>query len=162
MVIGVAMALVQGLLVRTAVTRLGERRALVVGLVAATAGHFLIGLAGSGWMIYAFTFPLALGGLAGPAVQAIVSRETDPSEQGELQGALNSLGGVAAIIGPFIGTSLLARFGPETAQPHVPGAPFFACAAFDVLGLLLAARLFTRRARVRAPNPAAEAERTRS
>jgi DHA1 family tetracycline resistance protein-like MFS transporter len=151
MVVGLATALVQGLVVRAAVPRLGERRALVVGVLMAITGHLLMGLAVRGWMIYAFTFPLALGGLAGPAVQAIISRETNPSEQGELQGSLNSLGGVAAIVGPMIGTYLLARFGPETAQPHVPGAPFFAAAAINSLGLLLALRLF---ARVRAARPA--------
>jgi DHA1 family tetracycline resistance protein-like MFS transporter len=144
MVIGVATALVQGLLVRTAIPRLGERRALVVGLVTSIVGHACLGLANHGWMFYAVVFPLALAGLAGPAVQAIISRATGASEQGELQGSLNSLAGVAAILGPIIGTNLLARFGPPTASPHVPGAAFFASAAINAVGLLLALRLFAR------------------
>jgi DHA1 family tetracycline resistance protein-like MFS transporter len=142
MVVGVATALVQGVLVRAVVPRLGEKGALVVGLLMAVVGHVALGCASEGWMVYAFIFPLALGGLAGPAVQAIASRATGESEQGELQGSLNSLGGIAAIIGPLIGTNLLARFGPETAQVRVPGAPFFAAAAFNTVGLLLALRLF--------------------
>jgi DHA1 family tetracycline resistance protein-like MFS transporter len=142
MVVGVATALVQGVLVRAVVPRLGERRALIVGLGMAVVGHLALGLASDGWMVYAFIFPLALGGLAGPAVQAITSRAMGASEQGELQGSLNSLGGIAAIVGPLIGTNLLARFGPETAQPRVPGAPFFAAAAINTVGLLLALRLF--------------------
>ncbi len=144
MVVGLATAVVQGGLVRVVVPRLGERRALVVGLMMAVTGHTLLGLADRGWMMLAFIPPLALGGLAGPAVQAIISREVGPNEQGELQGSLNSLGGIAAIVGPIIGTTLLARFGPETASPHVPGAAFFAAAGFNLVGLLLALRLFSR------------------
>jgi DHA1 family tetracycline resistance protein-like MFS transporter len=146
MVVGFATALVQGLLVRVAIPRLGERRALVVGLVMTIVGHTSLGLANHGWMIYAFIFPLSLGGLAGPAVQAIISRATGASEQGELQGSLNSLAGIAAIVGPIIGTNLLARFAPETAVPHIPGAAFFASAAIMAIGLLLALRLFARSA----------------
>jgi MFS transporter, DHA1 family, tetracycline resistance protein len=144
MVVGLGTAVVQGGLVRVAIPRLGERRALVVGLMMAILGHTLLGLANQGWMVLVFIAPLALGGLAGPAVQAIISREVGPKEQGELQGSVNSLGGIAAIIGPVIGTSLLARFGPPDASPHVPGAAFFAAAAFNLLGLLLALRLFSR------------------
>ena len=144
MVVGLATAVVQGGLVRAVVPRLGERRALLVGLLMAVTGHTLLGLASHGWMLLVFIIPLALGGLAGPAVQAIISREVGPTEQGELQGSLNSLNGIAAIVGPIIGTSLLARFGAEGSSPHIPGAAFFAAAAFNALGLLLALRLFSR------------------
>ncbi len=151
MVVGLATAGVQGGLVRAVVPRLGERRALLVGLLMAVTGHTLLGLASHGWMLLVFIMPLALGGLAGPAVQAIISREVGPSEQGELQGSLNSLAGIAAIVGPIIGTTLLARFGAEGASPHVPGAAFFAAAAFNALGLLLALRLFSRARKPLAP-----------
>jgi DHA1 family tetracycline resistance protein-like MFS transporter len=144
MVVGVATAVVQGGLVRVVVPRLGERRALLLGLLMAVTGHTLLGLANHGWMLLVFIVPLALGGLAGPAVQAIISREVGANEQGELQGSLNSLNGIAAIVAPVIGTTLLARFGAEGASPHIPGAAFFAAAAFNALGLLLALRLFSR------------------
>jgi DHA1 family tetracycline resistance protein-like MFS transporter len=142
MVVGFATALVQGFLVRAAVPRLGERRALLVGLAMGVAGHAAMGLAYRGWMVMAFIGLLALAGLAGPAIQAVISREVAATEQGELQGALNSLSGIAAIVGPLIGTNLLARFGPVDAHPHVAGAPFFASAAFNAIGLALALRLF--------------------
>ena len=51
-------------------------------------------------------------------------------------------GDVAAIIGPLIGTGLLGYFGPDDASPHIPGASFYAAAAFSLLGLVLAARVF--------------------
>lgn len=145
MVVGVATAIVQGFLVRTAVPRLGERRALVLGMVMAIAGHTLLGLADRGWMMMSFIFVLALGGLSGPAVQAIISREVASTEQGELQGALNSLSGVTAIVGPLIGTTLLATFEADNATVRIPGAPFYASALFNLVGLALALRLFRAR-----------------
>jgi DHA1 family tetracycline resistance protein-like MFS transporter len=148
MVVGVATAVVQGFVVRAVVPRIGEQRALGLGLALAGASHAAIGFASTGALLLLCIFPLALGGLAGPSVQAIISREVGASEQGEMQGALNSLGGIAAIIGPILGTALLARFaGADSSPPLHPallGAPFFAGAAFNALGLLLALRVIRR------------------
>jgi DHA1 family tetracycline resistance protein-like MFS transporter len=140
MAVGLSMALVQGLLVRAIMPVLREKRALVLGLAFGATGYALIGLASRGWMLYAFIPMLALGGIAGPAVQAIITREVGPREQGELQGALNSLQGLTAIVGPLIGTSLLAQFGTEASIVHLPGAPFFAACFFSASGLMLALR----------------------
>ena len=76
-----------------------------------------LALADRGWMMYAFIFPFALGGLAGPATQAIISREVSPSEQGELQGSINSLAGIAAVVGPLIAW-LSARCARDRPSPY--------------------------------------------
>jgi DHA1 family tetracycline resistance protein-like MFS transporter len=148
MAVGLSTALVQGVLVRAVVGRVGERRALVSGLVASTLGFVAFGFADRGWLMYLFVLPFALGGIAGPATQAIISRQVAPSEQGEIQGSLSSLSGIAAIAGPLVGTGLLARFGNPASRPYVPGAPFFASAALSVLGLVFALRLFVREAKL--------------
>jgi len=143
---------VQGFLVRKVVPRVGEGRALFVGLAMSVTANVLLGLASHGALLLSFVPLLALGRLTDPSAQAITSRHVSASEQGQLQGAINSLMGIAAIVGPLIGTSLLATFGPRTATIHVPGAPFFASAAISGLGLLIAARLFRT---MRAPPAAA-------
>jgi DHA1 family tetracycline resistance protein-like MFS transporter len=140
MAVGLGTAVVQGLLVRMLMPWLRERRALLLGLLFSSTGFVLFGIATEGWMIYAFLPVLSLSGIAGPAVQAIITGQVGPKEQGELQGAINSLQGLAAIIGPLIGTTLLARFGPADVALRIPGAPFFASAAFTFTGLLLAVR----------------------
>jgi DHA1 family tetracycline resistance protein-like MFS transporter len=94
--------------------------------------------------LLAFLAPFALGGLAGPAIQALLSREVSASEQGELQGTLASLNSLCAIAGPILGTFLFAHFAPVTASPRIPGAAFFAAAALNVVGCLWAVRLFAR------------------
>jgi MFS transporter, DHA1 family, tetracycline resistance protein len=145
MLVGLGAAFVQGFLVRKVVPRVGHERALFVGLTMNVIGNLLVGLADRGWLLLCFVPVLALGRLTDPAVQAIVSQAVSTSEQGELQGALNSLMGVAAIVGPLIGTYLLATFGPETAHFHAPGAPFFASAAISTVGLIVAVRVFRER-----------------
>ncbi len=140
MAVGLSMAIVQGVVVRAVMPVLRESRALVVGMAFSAVGYALIGLASRGWMLYVFIPLFALGGIAGPAVQAILTRQVGPKEQGELQGALNSLQGLMAIIGPLIGTSLLAQFATNATGVHVPGAPFFAASFFTATGLLLAVR----------------------
>src|SRR5439155_19858201 len=97
-VVGLASALVQAGLVRIAIPRLGERRAVLVGLAFSVAGFCAMASATRGWMLYVFLVPFAIGGIAGPATQAILSREVSATEQGELQGTLTTLQSLAAIV----------------------------------------------------------------
>jgi DHA1 family tetracycline resistance protein-like MFS transporter len=143
-VVGLSSAVVQGGLVRAVLPRIGERRAMLAGLVLSIVGYCSFAMATRSWMLYAMIFPFALGGIAGPAVQAMISREVLPSEQGELQGALVILQSIAAIFGPLLGTRLFARFGPQGSIPHVPGVAFFAAASLNAIGLVMAVRLFSR------------------
>jgi MFS transporter, DHA1 family, tetracycline resistance protein len=143
-VVGISAAVVQGGLIRLILPRLGERRALLLGLLVNILGYLALAAATRGWMMYAICVPFALGGLAGPATQAILSREVGPSEQGELQGSLSSLQSLTAILGPLLATSLFARFAPPTAAPRIPGIAFYAAAAFNVVGMVLAMRLFAK------------------
>jgi len=141
MFVGFSTAIVQGFLIRLLVPRLGEKRALLLGLSMTTLAHALFGFAKAGLEERLLGLEPALGRLAEPAVQAIATREVSPSEQGELQGSLSSLMGASAIVGPLVGTNLLATFGPETAAVHLPGAPFLASAAISAVGLVNAFRL---------------------
>jgi DHA1 family tetracycline resistance protein-like MFS transporter len=142
-VVGVTGALVQGGLVKTVVGRLGERRTVLVGLAFSVTGYVGLGLANRGWLVYVVLVPFALGGLVEPATKSLLTREVAANEQGELQGSLGSLMSMTSIVGPLVGTSLFARFAPAGASPHVPGAAFFAAAALNALGLLLAVRSFS-------------------
>jgi len=143
-VVGVAAALVQGGLVRAIIPRLGERRSLVLGMAVGVLGFAAYGAVPQGWMMYVVILPAAIAGIAGPAIQALISREVGPSEQGEVQGSLSSLGSVMAILGPLIGADLFARFSPPDAPVRIPGAPFFVAALLNAFALLLVTRLFAR------------------
>ena len=62
-------------------------------------------------------------------MQSLMSRQAGPSSQGELQGVLASLAGVAAIISPLFMSELFARFSAADAPVELPGAPFLVASA---------------------------------
>lgn len=125
--VGLASVLVQGALIGPAVRRLGERRALVAGLAFGAAGMALYGVAPNGWLFSLGTVVMSLWGLAASA-QQIMTRRVAASEQGELQGAIGSLRGIAALIGPALFTLTFSAFvGPLRAW-NLPGAPWLLAA----------------------------------
>jgi MFS transporter, DHA1 family, tetracycline resistance protein len=112
---GLSMALVQALLTGRIIGRIGEVRALLVGLAVEAvvfAGYALVAI---DWQVYALLVLGALTGLVFPALNAFLSRSVDAKNQGALQGGMASLGSVAAVIGPLVLTQALA-FGAERGE----------------------------------------------
>jgi DHA1 family tetracycline resistance protein-like MFS transporter len=143
--VGVMTALVQGLLVRPAIARLGERRCIVVGLSFSTLALLGYGLATEGWMLLAIVVVGSLGGLAGPAIQGMVAGSVGPSDQGKVQGALTALVSLTAIVAPLVFTAgLFSYFTSEQAAFHLPGAPFFLGSILCLAALLWLVALFRR------------------
>jgi DHA1 family tetracycline resistance protein-like MFS transporter len=103
--VGLMAALVQGLLVRPIIARLGERRTVMVGLAVSSIAFLGYGLAFEGWMVPCIIVFGSLGGVAGPAIQSIVAGSVDPSEQGKIQGALTSLMSLTNIVAPLFFTA---------------------------------------------------------
>lgn len=138
--VGVMIALVQGFLTRILIPKLGTKRAIYTGFVFSILGSLAYCFANEGWMVYAIMIPFSLGGLAGPAMQGIISGQVPANEQGELQGSLTSLNSVASIIGPVLMTSLFARFTAKDAPIYFPGVPFLASVILTTISLLLIMR----------------------
>jgi MFS transporter, DHA1 family, tetracycline resistance protein len=136
--VGLMVALVQGLLIRKIIPKLGQEKSLYLGLVLYSIGMVLFGLASSGWMMFAFTAVYCLGGIAGPSLQGIISGQVPANEQGELQGALTSLMSVTSIVGPPAMGILFSFFTGPKAPIQLPGAPFFAGAILMVGSSVLA------------------------
>jgi len=122
--VGVAAMIVQGGLIRPITARFGERATLLAGSLSGAAGFFTYGVAPEGW-IFCLGIPImAFWGLSGPATQALMSRRVRLSEQGQLQGAIASINGVAGLLGPTLFTEVFASFIGSGAAGHLPGAPF--------------------------------------
>jgi DHA1 family tetracycline resistance protein-like MFS transporter len=139
--VGVCNAFVQAWLVRKLVPRLGERTTLLTGLIFGGLGFACMALAGNG-PLFLISIPLlALWGLAGPSVQALMTSRVDPHEQGRLQGAVSSLASLAGIFAPTVFTQVFALFISDHAPLHLPGAPFLLSAGLLIAGLILAARV---------------------
>ncbi len=122
--VGVCAMIVQGTLVRPITARLGERRTLLLGLLAGATGFSIYGLASTP-LLYCFGIPvMAFWGLAAPSAQVFMTRRVGPSEQGQLQGAIASLTGIAGLLGPTLFTQTFAAFIGPQADWHLPGAPY--------------------------------------
>ncbi len=145
-IVGLMAGIVQGGLTRIVVCKLGERKTAVFGMLVATCSFIGYGLATEGWMIYAILFAGSIGGVMGPAVQGLISRNVGANEQGSVQGALSSLASVAGIIGTPLATALFAHFLRDDAVVKLPGAAFFFSAMLIFAALLLAQRSFRKTA----------------
>ena len=112
---------------------------MYVGLGLYAVGFVLYAIATQGWMMYAFTIVYCLGGIAGPALQGIMSTVIPPNEQGELQGGFTSLMSLSSIIGPFLMNSLLFTYftGPDTPY-YFPGAAMMVGSIMVLISTVLA------------------------
>lgn len=138
--VGVCAMIVQGGLVKPITLKFGERRTVVTGLLCGAIGFSVYGLAPTGW-IYCFGIPImAFWGLAGPAMQALMTRRVRASEQGQLQGAIASLTGIAGLVGPSLFTQTFAHFIGPQADWHLPGAPYLLASILLLLGMTIAWR----------------------
>lgn len=138
--VGLLVMLVQGGLIRVVIPKLGQKRSVFLGMILYSVGLMLLAFATQSWMMYAFLVPYCLGGIAGPALQGIISGQVPANEQGELQGALTSLVSVTSIVGPLLMNNLFATFTSAKAPVYFPGVSFFAGAVFTIISTLLAMR----------------------
>jgi DHA1 family tetracycline resistance protein-like MFS transporter len=137
-VVGICAAIVSGGLVGPYVKKFGERFSLWSGLFYGTLGFLCFGLAPRGWEFIAAIPLIALWGVASPAVQSLMSQRVDPTAQGKLQGALNSLRALTGMAGPLLFTQVFSAAIAPGARLHVPGAPYL-LASLLLLGSLLLA-----------------------
>ncbi len=141
--VGLLIAIVQGGLIRIIIPAWGQKNSLYIGLALYSLGFFLFAIATESWMMFAFLIPYCLGGIAGPALQGIISGQIPPNSQGELQAALTSLMSVTSIIGPILMAQLFRAFTGSSNPYYFPGAPMVMAGILTLLSLLLAMRALT-------------------
>ncbi len=136
--VGTASIIVQGAVVGPVTRWIGERAALMLGLVFGVAGFLIFALAQTG-IIFWLAIPLmALWGLESPACMAMMSRLVGASEQGQLQGANASVTGIANLIGPGLFTLAFALAIGGGRELKLPGAPFLIAALLLFVAVILA------------------------
>ena len=139
-VIGLLVGIVQGGLIRWINPKIGNVKSIYFGLALYTIGMFLFAFATESWMMFVFLIPYCLGGIAGPALQAVVSEQVPPSEQGEIQGTLTSLMSASSIVGPPMMASVFYYFTHDEAPFLFPGAPFILGGILMLISTILAYR----------------------
>jgi DHA1 family tetracycline resistance protein-like MFS transporter len=138
--VGICAMVVQGLGIAPIVNRLGERRALLLGLGCGAIGFLIFGAAPTGPLFWLGIPVMALWGVSGAAIQALITQLVAPDQQGQLQGATSSVQSLSQLVGPFLFTLTFAYFIGAQAPVQLPGAPFYLASALLVLALVIAAR----------------------
>lgn len=134
---GIMMAIVQGGLIRPVMRLLGERGTVVYGHLFDIGAFLALAFVTSGTLALILTPLAALAAVITPALQGIMSKSVGPEAQGELQGALTSIGALAMILAPLAMTGTFAAFTHPEAAIYLPGAPFLLSAGLILVGLVV-------------------------
>ena len=149
--VGAMAALVQGVLLKHLLKLFTPQRLATVGLISGSLTYLGFGLATEGWMLFVIiVVGNILGGGAMAAIQSLISNAADARNQGQTMGSVASLNSLMAVTAPVLATPLLAGISHRAAGDWLMGLPFYACAALQFVGALIAIRHFRRRARLAA------------
>jgi len=144
---GIAMAVVQGGLIRLILKLLGERMTVLYGFVFNGFAFFLLAVVANPTLALVLTPLTALGAVVTPALQSMIAQKAGPDAQGEMQGVVSSVKSLAVIFSPMVMTSVFYAFTETDALVFLPGAPFvLSMVLMVVCGLVYVAGL-------RAPAP---------
>ncbi len=138
--VGLLIGIVQGGLIRYINPKIGDEKSVYYGLTLYALGMLGLAFASETWMVFAILIPYCLGGICGPALQSIITKNVAPNEQGELQGALTSLISVTTIIGPMVMTGLFSHFTRKDTTIYFPGMPFILGAVLMLASVFIAYR----------------------
>jgi MFS transporter, DHA1 family, tetracycline resistance protein len=144
-IVGICSMVVQGGAIGPIVRHLGERRALLLGLLCGALGFLIYGIAPTGPLFCIGIPVMALWGVSGAATQALMTRLVASDEQGRLQGATASVQSIAQLVGPFLFTLTFAYFIGANAPVKLPGAPFLLAFVLLLLALGIAARTLEKK-----------------
>jgi len=144
-IIGIGSAVVGGVLIKRAIKAWGERATLLVGLCLGVSGYTLFALSQTG-MLFWLGIPLLNGmSLAWPTAQSVMSHHVSASEQGQLQGAINGLRGLAGLVGPFMFTLVFAHAISPGVSMQLPGAPFYLAGLMVLFSAVTSLRVMWRK-----------------
>ena len=111
--IGLTLCIMQGLVVRKLVGKIGEPGMIVIGCVLMGSGLWLVGVSAQqeSYTMLLWILPILVGGFSfvTPSVQSLISRRSDPARQGEILGVNQSASSMARILGPILGNVLFGK-----------------------------------------------------
>lgn len=146
--IGLLLAIVQAGLLRIIIPKFGASKSVIIGLSLYTMALPCIAFFNSEFLVMLAFIPYVLGGIAGPAIQALISAEVPSTEQGQIQGGLTSVISLTAIIGPPLMTFLFSYFTSPSNSIYFPGMPFLFAMVLVFITLMLTLRNFKKTGKI--------------
>jgi MFS family permease len=132
---GFVLLLVQGMIVRRMVLRVGEVGMTLAGvtfmMAALVAMAILQGNAPLAVVLVGLAVAVTGFAFLNPSLQALVSRRSDPGVQGEILGVNQATSSIARILGPVMGNVL---YGPKDGSHALP---YYAAAGLLLVALLV-------------------------
>ena len=141
---GVLDVIIQAVAVGPIVGRIGDRRAMVIGLYFGAFGHAGMALAPDGWSFVAAIVVSSVWGLSQPTLLALQTRRVSEREQGQLQGANMSVASLSGVIAPVVFGGVYAVTVGRDALLDAPGAAFALSAIIMLGGAVIGARVARR------------------
>jgi DHA1 family tetracycline resistance protein-like MFS transporter len=141
MVVGIVTAVISGGLTGRMVKWCGEKRTLYTGQFFGASGMFIAGLAKTEAWLFASIPIISLWNISMPAAQSMMTHRVSEREQGELQGALQSMRAITFIIGPWLFLRIFGWFVDPKNPVYLPGAPFFLASGLLFTAMLMATRI---------------------
>jgi DHA1 family tetracycline resistance protein-like MFS transporter len=141
MVVGIVTAIISGGLTGPMVKRFGEKKTLYTGQFFGASGMLVAGLAKTGAWLFGSIPIISLWNISMPAAQSMMTHRVSEREQGELQGAIQSMRSITFIIGPILFLQTFRWFIDPKHSVHVPGAPYYLASALLFIAMLMATRI---------------------
>ena len=131
--VGVLSVIMQLVVVKRVVKRLGENRSIMVTMASLALGLVLMAAVQNPWMLIVVMPILSFGGgVTSPVLTSLISKSVDRAEVGGMLGISTSVDSLSRVAAPILGNALLA-FGS--------GLPSLVGAAILVIPIALAVRL---------------------
>lgn len=134
--VGLGASLVQALMMGPMIKRFGPVRTATFGLCTHVVTMAAYAFAFAPWMALLIIPFNALGGVATPAINSLMSTVTPRNAQGELQGATASLNALAMIFGPLTMNAVLFAATHSGSALRFPGAAFLLASVITALVLI--------------------------
>ncbi|HJX99154.1 MAG TPA: TCR/Tet family MFS transporter [Chthoniobacterales bacterium] len=141
MVVGIVTAIISGGLTGPMVKRFGEKKTLYTGQFFGASGMLIAGLARTGAWLFGSIPIISLWNISMPAAQSMMTHRVSEKEQGELQGAIQSMRSITFIIGPILFLQTFRWFIDPKHSVHIPGAPYYLAAALLFTAMLMSTRI---------------------
>ena len=141
MVVGICTGAISALLTGRMVKRFGEKTTLYIGQFFGATGMFVAGIARNSVEFFASIPIISLWNISMPAAQSMMTHRVSEREQGELQGALQSMRSITFIIGPWLFLRVFSWFIDPKHALHLPGAPYYLAAALLFAAMLMSTRI---------------------
>src|SRR5437588_5776453 len=141
MFVGICTGAISALLTGPMVKRFGEKATLYIGQFFGAIGMFVAVIARNSVEFFASIPIISLWNISIPAPKGRMAHHLSERQQGELQGALQSMRSITFIIGPWLFLRIFGWFIDPKNQVHLPGAPYLLAGGLLFTAMLMATRI---------------------